>query len=64
MRVFLFLIKVKIKLDFARYRFAPKTLAGWSVLIGTVATLGLVVITMISCPRLEVTSTNELACSR
>jgi len=48
----------------ARYRFAPKTLAGWSVLIGTVATLGLAAITMVSCPRLEVTSTKELACSR
>ena len=49
---------------FPRYRFAPRTLAGWSVLIGTVATLGLAAITMISCPRLEVTSTNKLACSR
>ena len=49
---------------FSRYRFSPKTLAGWSVLIGTVATLGLATITMISCPRLEVTSTKELACSR
>ena len=30
----------------------------------TVATLGLAAITTISCPRLEVTSTKELACSR
>ena len=64
MRVILFLIKMKIKLDFARYRFAPKTLAGWSVLIGTVATVGLATITMISCPKLEVAAVDQLECSR